>query len=624
MENSQIHLMIIWSAGLSLKEKIIADLNNDFEILNIFNFNWQKSTFHHNLKKFYAHSQKHLDEESYDNLIDNKINHCGTGEFLAVVFEDLNPKMKERLTSSGKSIVNINVFEKKVNYRKLLQGGHQVHASDNKFESNKDIALLFGCSLKDFKTKYPKKEGIQEFSRNVLGVPCWNNLEELFFALDNTIDYVILRNFESIPKSYQVEGHGDIDLLVEDINYIKYLTGAKNIFPNTPNRVYHEIEFLDRKVPFDFRFIGDDYYDKKWELNILKNKVYDKKGFYKPSQVDHFYSLLYHAYVQKPNIAEDYKVKLKEFSKKLSINYNPSNDESVVELLNHFMTTNSYNYTIPIDSTVFFNKIFIKQLKLSFEDNSDKLIASSVNRSYDSAFVTEVFEFDDYFLKVATSPIPENENKFLNILHQYPYFPKCDSFMSKGLLSEIKILRITGASFDTLNENKLFWELKNVKEFIAHCLDLLIILAKNGISHRDIRPANIIIHKVNDKFIPVLIDFGWGALIEDNSPTTPIGLGHVFKHKEDGFSDAYSMGLILELYFGRFKFAKQLINDLKNISPKEYNEVRLLQQKFSVIKIDYFKECKKSKIIARLSIFIKKYRVLKKIIILRKFLLHQK
>jgi len=612
MSDTLIHVMIVWSEGLSIKDNILLDLENDFKVLNSFEFKWGEEYFHENLKRFYSHSQKHLDEEALNELINNKINHCGNGNFLVIVFEDINPTIKERITSSGKNLVNINVFDKKVLYRKILDGGHQIHTSDNSFESNKDITLLFGCTLDEFKLKYPKITNIQELSRNILGVPFWKSLKELFFVLNNSIDYVILRNFESIPETYQMEGHGDIDLLVENINYVKYLTGAQNVFPETQNRVYHEIEFTDRKVPFDFRFLGDNYYDKKWQLHILKKKEYDARGFFKPNTTDHFYSLLYHAYVQKPNVAEDYKIKLKEFSKGLNIEYHEQYDDKIIDLLNNFMTFNRYNYTIPKDVTVFFNEIFIKQLKLSFVDNFDRLISSSINRSYNNAFITEIFEFDDYFLKIATNPISKNEYKFSSILNNSIYFPNYISLKEKGEISEVSIERVVGHTLNEINYNKQFWSISNIILCIEHCINILIILAENNITHRDIRPQNIIISKKEGKYIPVLIDFGWSSLIGEDS-VTPIGLGASERWHGIGFSDAHSMGKTLETYFGRFDFALKYIQRLKDINPEKYSDKNKLIDELEKVKIELVSEVNGFSVINKLKIIVKKHRILEKL-----------
>src|SRR5690554_1398203 len=194
MEEKIPHLMIIWSKGISLEKEILFDILSHFKVLNVFSMQWEERFFAENLKRFYAHSQKDKTEEEYSQIIKSKIQHCGNDPFTVIVFEDNDPCFTERRTSSGSNMVNANVFDRKAAYRKRLGGGHQIHASDNFFETNKDISLLFGCNRDDFKTKYPTRKEKSSIHKNITGVPSWSNFEEFFFVLNNSIEYVVLRN----------------------------------------------------------------------------------------------------------------------------------------------------------------------------------------------------------------------------------------------------------------------------------------------------------------------------------------------------------------------------------------------------------------------------------------------
>jgi len=59
MSDTLIHVMIVWSEGLSIKDNILLDLENDFKVLNSFEFKWGEEYFHENLKRYYYNSQKH-------------------------------------------------------------------------------------------------------------------------------------------------------------------------------------------------------------------------------------------------------------------------------------------------------------------------------------------------------------------------------------------------------------------------------------------------------------------------------------------------------------------------------------------------------------------------------------
>ena len=48
--------------------------------------------------------------------------------------------------------------------------------------------------------------------------------------LNNSINYLVLRNHEEFPYNFNLKGHDDIDLLVENLNATVYLTNAKKVF----------------------------------------------------------------------------------------------------------------------------------------------------------------------------------------------------------------------------------------------------------------------------------------------------------------------------------------------------------------------------------------------------------
>ena len=276
INRTSIHLMIIWSEAQIYKYKIIEDLNKNFKIHKIFSIRWDQNLFLENYTVFYAHSLKKLDRPSLKKVLNEKILHCGKEKFTVIIFHDNSPHYSSRQTSDGERIVNTNVFDKKQQYREWTGGGHRIHASDDEWETNKDLTLLLGQNIEDFINHTPICNiSEEELHQNCIGVNGYKSIKELFYVLNNTTKYVILRNFDCIPEIYTIEGHGDIDLLVENKNYISYLTLAKPGF-NEPYRVYHYININNENIPFDFRHIGDNYYDIFWEEHILNNRQLKK------------------------------------------------------------------------------------------------------------------------------------------------------------------------------------------------------------------------------------------------------------------------------------------------------------------------------------------------------------
>ncbi|MGJ8666534.1 MAG: protein kinase domain-containing protein [Patiriisocius sp.] len=564
MDATLIHIIIIWSKGLYEEEFIVSDLSSKFNVLNTYDVHWSDSFFHDNLKRFYAHSQSHRDERDFKKIIENKIIHCGADTFTAIIFEDESPKMEEMKTSNGVNLVNKNVFDLKMAYRERTGGGHKIHASDNFFEVNKDISLLFGLDARAYKEMHPPANKKLIWNENIVGVPFYKNVKDLFFVLNNCIEYVVLRNFECLPDEYNIEGHGDIDLLVSNLNYAKYVTGAVDVYPELSHRVYHHIKINGEYVPFDFRFLGDDYYDLKWELDILRNKKMHSNGFYCPNHEDYFYSLLYHAYVQKRVISEDYKLRLSHMANKIGVSFPADEDVPLVMLiLNTFMRKRGYTYKIPQDTTVFHNK---KNTDGYHESETikakGKLISSSISRNETQAFIAEVYENEHSFIKVASHPISHNENRFLNVLNRHGFFPKVLSFEKGSTYDTVEVERIKGIPFSAINSLVGLWNPQQVFQLLDEFIDILKLLADHNIVHRDIKPDNLFLIKRNDGYHLQLFDFGWAVDVTDSSHITPVGLGGKFKNKNGVLADAPATANTLKLIFHSFQFFNSIFKQL--------------------------------------------------------------
>lgn len=358
MNKTSHHLIIVWNTALGKFNEIVTDLNSKFTIQNIYDITWPGISFKQNLAKFYINNLSKFDDGHITQIINDKASHCGTGNFAAIIVEDSNPDMQVTDTSSGPDTVNMNIFKCKQLYRDWTGGGHRIHTSNNIRECNADLTLLLGKNLEDFiKGNQPWNGKITELlNKQMPGTGGWTSIEELFYVLNNTMEYVVLRNFEPIPEQYHVDNHGDIDLLVEDYKKAVHIIGGVNT--NThQNCVHHKVNINNSIVPFDFRFVGDNYYDKKWQQNILSNKVFHKNLFYIPDYTNYFYSLLYHATVQKVEspMPTDYEQRLLKMAKEYNINFDSNiskSNENLKKFLNTFMVEHKYSYIQPIDPSV--------------------------------------------------------------------------------------------------------------------------------------------------------------------------------------------------------------------------------------------------------------------------------
>lgn len=579
----ETHLIVLWSEAIFLKEKVINHLDANFSIRRIFNVNWDKDCFDDNLKVFYAHSQKHLSKEEYRRLLASKKKHCGSDTFCAIVFDDLTPLYQDRNTTDGIRPVNTRIFDLKQELRAQSGGGHKIHATDNTFESNKDLTLLLGKNLHDFEAAYPGTDTTEiTWNKNCLGVGGYNHISDLFYVLNNTISYVVMRNFEPLPNAYTLEGHGDIDLLVESLNYVVYLTDAQPVFPEFDYRVHYRIPIDGQMIPFDFRFLGDDYYDLKWQKNMLDTKTVYNGIVQVPNAGQYFYSLVYHAYIHKREVSDDYKRRLEKMGKDLGVDFNANTSPAAaLQILNAFMAKSGYSYTIPIDESVFYNKLFLNQSDQTLHKYGRR-IGQSQCRYENRSFISQVFEKDGVITKSASAIIIQNEVEYLGRLSDFEFFPKLLHYEIDGDYGMVQMEKIEGESFEDVVKQRSFWRKKNLSHLFSDALEVLKILIQNDIQHRDIRPDNIILVREKDYYRLRLIDFGWAANIVNNQNTiTPRSLGSAYRYGHNAFSDAYSMGRTINFNFLALPFYRSVYNNLIAITPEDYRHPEVVLEKLN-------------------------------------------
>ncbi|QDR82013.1 hypothetical protein [Sporomusa termitida] len=374
----EVHLFIVWEKA-RYKEKIILDeIRENFKVLGVYNIIWSKDKISENFSRFYG---RKLPANS------NKEKHCGTGPFLLVVIEDSSPHYIERKTSKGDEVVNKNTFDLKSKYRDMTGGGHKIHCTNSKEETDHDLTLLLGLNASDFLNNSSIHLGeVVTLNRDITGSDGWKDINEFFYVLNNTVKYVILRNFECLPDQYKIENHGDIDLLVDNLKEFEWISNGIKL-SRKKHRVQYHINVGKEKILLDSRYLGDNYYDSNWEKNILNNRIVNKNLFYTPNVVDYFYSLLYHALIHKRRVSEDYIKKIGELFE--CINNKSTNikmfadEQQMMNLLDSFMKSNEYEYTEPVDLSVYYNNKRVKQSitnKRLFNEKIVKRVQTLINK----------------------------------------------------------------------------------------------------------------------------------------------------------------------------------------------------------------------------------------------------
>ena len=54
MKSGELHIIIIWSKAIYIKDNIIEDLSELFDILEVYEITWDKEYFTKNLSRFYG------------------------------------------------------------------------------------------------------------------------------------------------------------------------------------------------------------------------------------------------------------------------------------------------------------------------------------------------------------------------------------------------------------------------------------------------------------------------------------------------------------------------------------------------------------------------------------------
>lgn len=581
MDNSIVHILVIWSKGLDHKEEILADLQKDFEVLKVFNGHWDKDKFLQNYMVFYAHSQYHLDPASYKRLLQGKVDHCGDEDFTVVILRDTQPHFEIRHTSSGNRMVNTRMFDKKTQYRALTGGGHKIHSSDDAWETNHDLTLMFGLNTEDFCKEFILDGNETSFSQNCQGVSGYKSIQNLFYVLNNCIRYVVMRNHECIPDQYTVEGHGDIDLLCDNKNWMSYLTAAKPIFQEN-YRVYHTIMIGGNEVPFDFRFVGDNYYDKPWQENILNSRILLKGLFYAPNPENQFFSLLYHAYIQKREVKEDYLPKLAKYAKSIGINYD-SEVKTAVSQLDSFMRQHKYEYTHPHDKSVVFNQnnVAHSDYALRYGSFLKRLVPLPDDPMQ---FHSCIYEKSNSFIKIGSTSLIENEAKYLERLWDCDRVPKVLRLEQLENADEtlLEISRVAGENSEVFFSDSSHHTWSVLRGYVIACVQLLIMLAENKIAHRDFLPTNLMVAARGNSCQVSLIDFGWSIDLGHHNENRPINLGGWFTDSKNS-TDSNTFATQLTFYWYDLFYIRIISHLLRNIEDSNASNPQLLLKKYKII-----------------------------------------
>ena len=185
----------------------------------------------------------------------------------------------------------------------------------------------------------------------------FNGIRAFFEALNQAgVRYLVLRNYENLlePEMY-LDGHGDLDLLCEDSDQLARVICAIPFPPKSSARendnVHYKIYVDAQPVSLDLRQVGDGYYCEAWERDLLDRRVMND-CFYVMNDEDYFYTLTYHAILQKRTFSEEYRLRLIQMSDKLGLNVVGHNELDFINLLECHMREKGYRFCFSSDSMV--------------------------------------------------------------------------------------------------------------------------------------------------------------------------------------------------------------------------------------------------------------------------------
>ena len=319
------------------KQNILAKEIHKWKVIKSFTLNYRKFEY---------------SKIVFDNIFPEKI-------FFYLV-KDTQPKYKLFNKYYSKKYINIESTRIK---NKLGKSLRNFFITRNPTEFIEKYSLIFG--IKALKYLENDLKGIDRLKplNKPLGYLGWKNFNEFIFFANISCDWIVLRNFEFLPLNFS-KNDKDIDILCRDKNsFIRKLYLSKRSWGISS----YEANIGNKLIPIDLRFIGDGYFDKLWENNMLNNKIFDQNLVPRPCNLDYFYSLLYHSKLQKRKVKKIYSKRLDNLKIILEINFLKNSfiyDDSITsKLLSDFMNFNKYIISKPLDISVEFNKGFHKKLK---------------------------------------------------------------------------------------------------------------------------------------------------------------------------------------------------------------------------------------------------------------------
>lgn len=493
-----LHTFILWESGFSHISRILFEISRKFNIKHVEKVTWDPEEVPERLSRIYPNRDFDADSE--------KTREIGGNNLVLIVATDPNPDIEDE--------INRNTVSYKEGLRR--DGTNYLHASDNEEEGLFNYRGITDRGEDAFFSLREKKPIICIKDKNSTGLglctlerPVFQGIDDVFGLLNTYEDWVILRNWEGLPRSITSEGHEDVDILVRDYFRTATLLQAQGVFQEE-YRVHNLVKVGDELVPFDIRYVGDGYYDEEWQTRFLMNRV--RTGdFYHLCDEDYFWSLLYHALFHKHRLSDEYRQRLTELGRGL-----PQCDTtglrsqaSAERMLHSYLRQEGITITKPRDRSVtvvsdnarkiyhslsgkirFLGKL-VKRKRRADLSGIEGLRHLEDNLKSCPILKRNVFLTEHHVIKQSDRKhafLLEQEATALERLKGYDQFPNVIDYVRDKDSDYLVLSRLPGRDLF-----RTFRIPPSQQTAFAKELDRIVeILRSEGIVHRDIRPHNLI------------------------------------------------------------------------------------------------------------------------------------
>lgn len=559
--NTEIHLIVLWSTARYKENEILDDIRkSSLKIRRMYEITWSEELVAANYTSFYG---VHLPDKSH------KERECGKGPFLCLVVEDAAPKYEYLVTSRGHERVNVNIFTCKKKYRSWTGGGHKIHTTNSPAETNHDSALMLGLNYEDLKRELAESDNAElvQLNRNITGVAGWKDFKELFYTLNSTADYIVMRGMNSLEEADISDLHGDIDILTTDSKSIAYIL---NVPPqiNTRRPHYHTL-IGNQRIWLDLWNVKDCYYDEKWIREMFASRV-NNQGFWELDAENAFYLHLYHTFIHKRAIAPDYYAKAEKLwnllPDKPALNFDRyyKRYDAWWDALKSWMKSHGYAFVRPMDESVFFNKRLLKceaccqYLESEYQMHGVEPISINAYGGGGYIYMRGYYGTRKLFIKwygIGESVVREYEmgTKLFRCSPEHfvePVFYKRDGD-KRFVASEF----IEGDLLENLlKDNKLDEPQRiNIAQQLVEISDVLM---ETRLVHRDVRPANLMLDKdgklklIDYQFVVCCDNYIENRWIITHDPSRLKPLGNVYAQSSYIWDDQWSIHKVMKELVG--------------------------------------------------------------------------